>query len=58
MLWPLNSSPGSTLKNASRAGVGTLVGGIAAFAIKFGFTIIIVTGFLLALPGSVGVVQG
>lgn len=40
---------GRTFKAGSQAGIGTVVGGIVAFALKFGLSVCVVTIFFLAL---------
>ena len=40
---------GRSLKDGSKAGIGTVVGNIAAFAMKFGLSLCVVAVFLLAL---------
>lgn len=40
---------GRTWRDGSRAGLGTLIGGVIAFAVKFGLSLTIIGIFLLAL---------
>jgi uncharacterized protein len=39
------------LRQASRAGIGTVVGGLIAFALKFGLACLVIAGFFMSLAG-------